>query len=367
MQVAPATSSQKAKTQAQAQTIAQTQAQTEAEAREEPPPMRSIVFDGSLPVEAYEDLHRPWADNGITTSKYTWYNFLPLNLFEQFRKAANLYFLVMVILMIVGQSGVLFRSSLTYISTLAPLVMVMGFTMVMEIKDDCFRHKQDRLVNLERMASVVAGGEVKHVRWKDVRVGQLVLVRDKEEIPADLVLLSSNKMEGICYVETSNIDGETNLKLKLSVPRLYQLVSEGHEGSLATAVAKASLLAGTMAFEGPNSSIRTFSASIEGPQLVSSESSLSGMAKGGSFDECAPGSRTASSVDVCGVGPSNLLLRGSKIRNTAWVLGLVAYVCIACLSADSCTCPSTYKCLRCALAPKSLRLPNVSSLLLIRE
>ena len=51
---------------------------------------RSIVFDGALGLEDYDDLRRPWAHNGITTSTYTWWNFLPKNLFQQFRKAANL-------------------------------------------------------------------------------------------------------------------------------------------------------------------------------------------------------------------------------------------------------------------------------------
>ena len=133
---------------------------------------RCIDFDGTLPIEAYGSRPRPWAHNGITTSKYTRWNFLPKNLFEQFRKAANFYFLVMVILMIVGQTGLLFRSSLTYISTLGPLVVVMCFTMFMEIKDDCFRHKQDRMVNNERMASIVAGGKVVHVPWKQVGGGR---------------------------------------------------------------------------------------------------------------------------------------------------------------------------------------------------
>jgi len=293
------------------------------------PITRSIVFDGRLRAKQYEQLPRPWAHNGITTSKYTWWNFLPKNLFEQFRKSANLYFLVMVILMIVGQTGTLFHSSLTYTSTLGPLVLVMLFTMLMEIKDDAFRHKQDHTVNKLRMASVVTGGEVIHSRWMDVRVGQIVLVRNQEEIPADLVLLSSSKVAGISYVETSNIDGETNLKLKLAVPALYELVSTGHEGSLAKAVERCARLTGTLAFEAPNSSIRTFEASIEGARFVPENAAeapdAAPSSNGGEFSECHAAERVATSQDRCAVGPANLLLRGSKIRNTPWVLGIVAY------------------------------------------
>lgn len=67
-------------------------------------PVRKIVFDGSLDLPSYAGKPIPWnVDNSIKTSKYTCLNFVPLNLFEQFRKMANLYFLIMVILMIIGQ------------------------------------------------------------------------------------------------------------------------------------------------------------------------------------------------------------------------------------------------------------------------
>jgi len=51
-------------------------------------------------------------------------------------------------------------------------------------------------------------------------------VKDKEYFPADLVLLSGSNPEGICYIETMNLDGETNLKMKKALQDTWEVLSE---------------------------------------------------------------------------------------------------------------------------------------------
>ena len=51
-------------------------------------------------------------------------------------------------------------------------------------------------------------------KWKNIRDGKLVRLESDEFITAGLVLISSSEPEGLCYIETSNLDGETNLKIK---------------------------------------------------------------------------------------------------------------------------------------------------------
>lgn len=52
--------------------------------------------------------------------------------------------------------------------------------------------------------------------WKDIKVGTVVKVLENEFFPADLILLNSSGPKGICYIETKNLDGETNLKHKVA-------------------------------------------------------------------------------------------------------------------------------------------------------
>ena len=93
-----------------------------------------------------------YCDNSITTSKYTMLTFLPRTLFEQFRRTANQYFLLISVLMLIGTYTPLFYSPLTAYSTIAPLVFILGVTAVKEGFEDLKRHQSDSRVN-ERAVS----------------------------------------------------------------------------------------------------------------------------------------------------------------------------------------------------------------------
>jgi P-type E1-E2 ATPase len=43
--------------------------------------------------------------------------------------------------------------------------------------------------------------------WQNIRVGDVVRLENNSFIPADVIVLSSSEPEGLCYIETSNLDG----------------------------------------------------------------------------------------------------------------------------------------------------------------
>lgn len=86
------------------------------------------------------------ADNTVVTSKYNVVTFVPRSLFEQFRRIANIYFLVISVLMVLGTYTTLFTSPLKPYSTLVPLVLVLLVTMVKDGAEDLKRHRSDKRV-----------------------------------------------------------------------------------------------------------------------------------------------------------------------------------------------------------------------------
>ncbi|KVH97516.1 Cation-transporting P-type ATPase [Cynara cardunculus var. scolymus] len=226
-----------------------------------------------------EGITQNYADNYVRLTKYTPFTFLPKSLFEQFRRVANFYFLV---------TGILAFTALapySAVSAVIPLIIVVGATMSTSYNSEISNLFQDHEVNNRKVKVHRGGGVFESSQWKKLRVGDVVKVEKDEFFPADLLLISSSYDDAICYVETMNLDGETNLKLKQSLD-VTSLINED---------SKFNSFKATVRCEDPNASLYTFVGTMQ-------------------FQE----QRHA-------LSPQQLLLRDSKLRNTDYIYGVVIF------------------------------------------
>ncbi|XP_006740320.1 probable phospholipid-transporting ATPase VD [Leptonychotes weddellii] len=158
--------------------------------------------------DEYEKYSGTYVNNRIRTTKYTLLNFVPRNLFEQFHRAANLYFLFLAVL-----NWVPLVEAFQKEITMLPLVVVLTIIAIKDGLEDYRKYKIDKQIN-NLVTQVYSRKEKRYVDqcWKDVAVGDFIRLSCNEVIPADMVLLFSTDPDGICHIETSGLDGESNLK-----------------------------------------------------------------------------------------------------------------------------------------------------------
>uniref|UniRef100_A0A674K9I0 Phospholipid-transporting ATPase n=1 Tax=Terrapene triunguis TaxID=2587831 RepID=A0A674K9I0_9SAUR len=168
-----------------------------------------------------------------------------------FRRAANAFFLFIALLQQIPDVSPTGRYT-----TLVPLLFILAVAAVKEIIEDL------------------------------VAVGEIVKVTNGEHLPADLISLSSSEPQAMCYIETSNLDGETNLKIRQGLPLTADIKD----------IDSLMILLGRIECESPNRHLYDFVGNIR----------LDGHG-------------------TVPLGPDQILLRGAQLRNTQWVHGIVVY------------------------------------------
>lgn len=150
----------------------------------------------------------PYISNVIRSSRYTLLNFFPRQLLAQFSKLANFYFLsVSILQMIPGLS-----TTGTY-TTIVPLLIFVGISMAKEGYDDIRRWRLDKeennrdtlVLDREWHSSNQDKTRWRSVKWHDVKVGDVLLLRRNDPIPADLALLHAEGLSGAAYIEVRKL------------------------------------------------------------------------------------------------------------------------------------------------------------------
>ncbi|XP_038651908.1 probable phospholipid-transporting ATPase VB isoform X1 [Scyliorhinus canicula] len=254
-------------------------------AKEQWPPVlnnQRIIFPNNRKfAKDSERLMKDYMSNKIRTTKYTLINFLPKNIFEQFYRFANIYFLFLALLNWFPSIGVFHKEI-----TMLPLIIVMSITAIKDGVEDYKRYRFDKKKNQAR-TQVYDWKESQYIEkcWKDVRVGDFVRLSCNEIIPADMLLLDSSEQNGICRIETLNLDGEANLKQRLAVKGFTNPDSEFEPENFNS----------TITCENPNNDLNKFEGVLE---------------------------NTGNKI---GFNKDSLLLRGCTIQNTNVVVGIVVY------------------------------------------
>ncbi|KAL0836496.1 hypothetical protein Bca101_088385 [Brassica carinata] len=196
----------------------------------------------------------------------------------KFRRIANIYFLGISCLSMTPISPV------SPITNVAPLSMVLLVSLIKEAFEDWKRFQNDMSIN-NSTVEILQDQQWVPIPWRKLQVGDIVKIKKDAFFPADILFLSSTNPDGICYVETANLDGETNLKIRKALERTWDyLVPE-----------KASEFRGEIQCEQPNNSLYTFTGN-----LVVQKQTLP-------------------------LSPDQLLLRGCSLRNTEYIVGAVVF------------------------------------------
>ncbi|XP_017837733.1 probable phospholipid-transporting ATPase IA isoform X3 [Drosophila busckii] len=221
-----------------------------------------------------------YCNNRITTAKYNCLCFLPSFLFEQFRRYSNCFFLLIALLQQIPDVSPTGRYT-----TLVPLIFILSVSAIKEIIEDVKRHRADNEIN-HRLIERLVNGQWTTVRWSALTVGDIIKVVNDSFFPADLILLSSSEPQAMCFIETANLDGETNLKIRQGVPATAKLLE----------TKDLQQLEGRIECELPNRLLYEFNGVLKeyGKPAVS-------------------------------LGNDQILQRGAMLRNTAWIFGIVVY------------------------------------------
>nr|ODN93929.1 phospholipid-translocating ATPase [Cryptococcus depauperatus CBS 7841] len=386
-------------------------------------PRRTVFVNIPLPSYLLDNRSEPiirYVRNKVRTSKYTIVTFVPKNLFEQFRRVANIYFLFLVILQVFP----IFGAPNPQIGML-PLIAILGMTAIKDAIEDWRRAKLDNEVNNSATTKLAGWNNVNQPRdprslfeklfglgsnpdkptkgvkklrerealhgnqlafdtrkdeeqdpientstnikesyplglmpsvglpsasvtsspydtprpslrrellqqrksssslpsttsrrsigvtdwtrpssgssqwertlWKKLEVGDLVLLRDNEQVPADIIVLSTSNADSLCFVETKNLDGETNLKIRRALKATNSISSEEDLEHAHFVIDS----------EPPHANLYSYN----------------GVLKYNPVNES--GKRSEEKQEAITI--NELLLRGCTLRNTKWVIGIVVF------------------------------------------
>ena len=241
-----------------------------------------------------------FSDNTISTTKFNLFTFIPKGLLYQFSSWSNVYFLFTAII-----QSIKIISPITSITAIIPLIFVLGLGLIREAIEDLGRNNYDNLNNKEEVIVFRNNKFIKSIS-KTLRHGEVIIIYENSIIPADIILIDSKFKDGRCYVETSSLDGEKNLKLKVANKYTQGFISKDvnvRKNIEKCIIPEKYTFSGHIKINAPNPNLSYIKGNIH-PQFKKENCNIE--------------------QDIS-ITNNEFILKGSILKNTSWIIGIVVY------------------------------------------
>ena len=290
----------------------------------------SLMLSRTLRVLDRDANAQPRGGNRVTSTRFTWWNFVFLFLYEQFdprHKFANFYFLVICVLQSLDSISI----TNGYPVCLNALAFVVLVQFVLTLKETISRCSNDRSTNSRPVSLYdTESNELKPGTWGDVLVGDIVKVTQGSFFPADLVLIATSpsasddavasSLGGCCFINTQNLDGETNHKIRKTPQVPLSVVADTGYGDDQDGGADRSDEHANGVAEAMEVAIRTWEdAELRCEAYNSRTTEFTATARFSTTSQSAASETVPLSIE-------NLLLRGCVLVDAEWVLGIAVAV-----------------------------------------
>ena len=235
-------------------------------------------------------------NNKITTTKYNVFTFLPKGLLIQLSRLSNVYFLVTAVIQSIPIISPLYPET-----AIIPLIFVISISLIREGIEDFSRRVYDNISNKEKI-KVLKDGYFIEVNNETLRSGEIIYIGENKIIPSDMLILDSGLKEGTCYVETSSLDGEKNLKLKIANKKTCGIFNDIIDNNNFDKINEIKI-SGFIKVGLPNKNLNEIGGKIDINIIKNNEEKK----------------------EYFAITNREFLLKGSILRNTNWIIGVILY------------------------------------------
>ena len=239
-------------------------------------------------------------NNAISTTKYNIFTFIPKGLLCQFYRFSNVYFLISTII-----QSICYLNPIKTISPIISLIFALGVSMIREANEDLKKYNYDKSNNEEEVL-VYRNNEFVKSTSESLKYGEIILVYENHNIPADIIVIDTGLDDGICYVEISSLDGERALKLKVANKYTQGFIStdiKGNKNIEKFIQPENYFFNGTIEINEPNPNLNYINGRFH-PIFKKYDIVID---------------------KKLNISMNEFILKGSILKNTNWIIGIVVY------------------------------------------